>query len=146
MSKQLDEYGDQKGTSQTTARRLAEFLGADLIKDKGLNCRFILADRPHGAPVTERAIPTAIWKSEPAVMKHFLRKWLKCPGMDDFDVRNILGKCFCVSFGFGVCSIVENCVWERKRTTVSLAMPDVCYLFPHLWMVPFRNICLFQKN
>ena len=28
MSRQLEDYGDQKGTSQTTARRLGEFLGA----------------------------------------------------------------------------------------------------------------------
>ena len=92
MSKQLDEYGDQKGTSQTTARRLGEFLGAEIIKDKGLNCKFIISDRPFGAPVTERAIPTAIWKAEPAVMKHYLRKWLKSPGMEDedFDIRNVL--------------------------------------------------------
>ena len=92
MSRQLDDYGDQKGTSQTTARRLGEFLGADIIKDKGLNCMFIIAERPHGAPVTERAIPTAIWKSEPAVMKHYLRKWLKSPGIteENLDIRNIL--------------------------------------------------------
>ncbi len=92
MSKQLEEYGGQKGTSQTTARRLGEFLGAEIIKDKGLNCKFIIADRPFGAPVTERAIPTAIWKAEPAVMKHYLRKWLKSPGLEDedFDIRNVL--------------------------------------------------------
>lgn len=92
MSRQLEDYGDQKGTSQTTARRLGEFLGAEIIKDKGLNCKFIIAERPHGAPVTERAIPTAIWKAEPAVMKNYLRKWLKSPEMedDDFDIRNIL--------------------------------------------------------
>ena len=92
MSRQLEDYGNQKGTSQTTARRLGEFLGAEIIKDKGLNCKFIIAERPYGAPVTERAIPTAIFKSEPAVMKHFLRKWLKSPQMedDDFDLRKIL--------------------------------------------------------
>lgn len=92
MSRQLDDYGDQKGTSQTTARRLGEFLGAEIIKDKGLNCKFIISQLPHGAPVTERAIPTAIWKAEPAVMKHYLRKWLKAPEIegDDFDIRNVL--------------------------------------------------------
>ena len=92
MSRQLDDYGDQKGTSQTTARRLGEFLGAEIIKDKGLNCKFIIAEQPYGAPVTERAIPTAIWKAQPAVMKHFLRKWLRSPGIDDdgLDIRNIL--------------------------------------------------------
>ena len=92
MSRQLDDYGDQKGTSQTTARRLGEFLGAEIIKDKGLNCKFIIAEQPYGAPVTERAIPTAIWKAEPAVMKHYLRKWLKAPGLDGdaLDIRNVL--------------------------------------------------------
>ena len=92
MSRQLDDYGDQKGTSQTTARRLGEFLGAEIIKDKGLNCKFIIAEQPFGAPVTDRAIPTAIWKAEPAVMKHYLRKWLKSPGLDgDFlDIRNVI--------------------------------------------------------
>ena len=92
MSRQLADYGDQKGTSQTTARRLGEFLGAEIIKDKGLNCKFIIAEQPYGAPVTERAIPTAIWKAEPAVMKHHLRKWLKAPGLegDAFDIRNVL--------------------------------------------------------
>jgi DNA polymerase epsilon subunit 1 len=92
MSRQLEDYGDQKGTSQTTARRLAEFLGADLIKDKGLNCKFIIAEQPYGAPVTERAIPTNIWKAEPGVMKHFLRKWMKSPGLDgdSLDIRNVL--------------------------------------------------------
>lgn len=40
MSRQLDDYGDQKGTSQTTARSLGEFLGADVTKDKGLNCYY----------------------------------------------------------------------------------------------------------
>lgn len=92
MSRQLDDYGEQKGTSQTTARRLGEFLGAEIIKDKGLNCKFIIAEQPYGAPVTDRAIPTAIWKADPAVMKHFLRKWLKSPGLDGegLDIRNVL--------------------------------------------------------
>ena len=92
MSRQLEDYGDQKGTSQTTARRLGEFLGAEIIKDKGLNCKFIISQLPHGAPVTDRAVPTAIWKAEPAVMKHYLRKWCKAPEMEgeDFDIRNIL--------------------------------------------------------
>lgn len=92
MSRQLDDYGNQKGTSQTTARRLGEFLGSEIIKDKGLNCKFIIAEQPYGAPVTDRAIPTAIWKAEPAIMKHYLRKWLKAPGLDAdaFDIRNII--------------------------------------------------------
>ena len=94
MSRQLSDYGAQKGTSQTTARRLSEFLGAEIIKDKGLNCKFIIAELPYGAPVTERAIPTAIWKADAPVRKHYLRKWLKSPMLNDengdMDPRSIL--------------------------------------------------------
>lgn len=90
ISKTLEDYGDQKGTSLTTASRLADFLGPDMVKDKGLNCRLVIANRPHGAPVTERAIPTAIFSTEPAVRRHFLRKWLKDPGMADFGIRAII--------------------------------------------------------
>jgi DNA polymerase epsilon subunit 1 len=92
MSRQLEDYGGQKGTSQTTARRLAEFLGAELIRDKGLNCKFIISEQPYGAPVTERAVPTAIWKASPNVTQRYLRKWLKSPGLegDALDIRNVL--------------------------------------------------------
>lgn len=48
-----------------------------MVKDKGLNCRMIISNRPHDAPVTDRAVPTVIFSAEPAVKKHYLRKWLK---------------------------------------------------------------------
>lgn len=54
MSRKLDEYGDQKSTSISTAKRLAEFLGDQMVKDAGLSCRFIISKKPEGAPVTER--------------------------------------------------------------------------------------------
>ncbi|KAI0015820.1 DNA polymerase family B [Xylariomycetidae sp. FL0641] len=76
MSKSLEEYGNQKSTSITTARRLAEFLGEQMIKDKGLNCKYIICSKPRGAPVTERAIPVAIFSSEPDIKRRFLTKWL----------------------------------------------------------------------
>ncbi|KAK3734408.1 hypothetical protein QZH41_010067, partial [Actinostola sp. cb2023] len=37
MSKALEEYGSQKSTSISTAKRLAEFLGDQMVKDKGLS-------------------------------------------------------------------------------------------------------------
>lgn len=77
MSKTLAEYGAQKSTSISTARRLAEFLGDQMVKDKGLACKFIISAKPFGAPVTERAVPIAIFDAEPTVKKHFLKKWLK---------------------------------------------------------------------
>ena len=62
MSKKLEEYGAQKSTSISTARRLAEFLGDQMVKDAGLSCKFIISKKPDGAPVTERAIPLAIFQ------------------------------------------------------------------------------------
>ncbi|EPE35724.1 DNA/RNA polymerase [Glarea lozoyensis ATCC 20868] len=77
MSKTLEEYGTQKSTSITTAKRLADFLGEQMVKDKGLNCKYIICSRPKNAPVTERAIPVAIFSAELSVKRFFLRKWLK---------------------------------------------------------------------
>jgi DNA polymerase epsilon subunit 1 len=77
MSKTLEEYGAQKSTSITTAKRLADFLGEQMVKDKGLNCKYIICAKPKNAPVTERAIPVAIFSAETSVKRYFLRKWLK---------------------------------------------------------------------
>jgi hypothetical protein len=54
MSRKLEDYGGQKSTSISTAKRLAEFLGDQMVKDAGLACRFIISKKPEGAPVTER--------------------------------------------------------------------------------------------
>ncbi|EGX96367.1 DNA polymerase epsilon [Cordyceps militaris CM01] len=77
MSKTLEEYGSQKSTSITTAKRLADFLGPQMVKDRGLNCKFIICSRPRNAPVTERAIPVAIFSAEESVKRTYLKKWLK---------------------------------------------------------------------
>ncbi|CAL8327108.1 unnamed protein product, partial [Arctogadus glacialis] len=90
MSRRLEDYGEQKSTSISTAKRLAEFLGDQMVKDAGLSCRYVISRKPEGAPVTERAIPMAIFQAEPSVKKHFLRKWLKTPGLHDMDIRTIL--------------------------------------------------------
>lgn len=91
MSKKLEEYGAQKSTSISTAKRLAEFLGDQMVKDAGLACKYIISRKPEGAPVTERAIPLAIFQSESAVRRHHLRRWLKDSSIDgDVDIRDIL--------------------------------------------------------
>lgn len=54
MSRKLEEYGEQKSTSISTAKRLAEFLGDQMVKDAGLACKYIISRKPDGAPVTER--------------------------------------------------------------------------------------------
>lgn len=56
MSKKLEDYGAQKSTSISTAKRLAEFLGDQMVKDAGLSCRYIISKKPEGAPVTERLV------------------------------------------------------------------------------------------
>ncbi|KAF8859269.1 DUF1744-domain-containing protein [Acephala macrosclerotiorum] len=89
MSKTLEEYGVQKSTSITTAKRLADFLGEQMVKDKGLNCKYIICARPKNAPVTERAIPVAIFSAETSVKRYFLRKWLKEDPMN-MDPRALL--------------------------------------------------------
>lgn len=90
MSKLLSEYGSQKSTAITTARRLAELLGHQVVKDRGLACKFIVSAKPYGAPVTERAVPVAIFNAEPDVKAHFLRRFLKDSTLTNFDLRQIL--------------------------------------------------------
>ncbi|KAI4165047.1 MAG: hypothetical protein LQ342_001324 [Letrouitia transgressa] len=77
MSKPLEEYGAQKSTSITTAKRLAEFLGAQMVRDKGLNCKYIISSSPKNAPVTERAIPVAIFSASEQIKRYFIRKWTR---------------------------------------------------------------------
>lgn len=90
MSKTIADYGALKSTSISTAKRLAEFLGDQMIKDKGLACKYIISAQPRGSPVTERAVPIAIFSSEESVKRHFLRKWLKDPHVTHFDLRSII--------------------------------------------------------
>jgi DNA polymerase epsilon subunit 1 len=90
MSKTLAEYGSQKSTSISTAKRLAEFLGSQMVKDKGLACKFIISEKPVGAPVTDRAVPVAIFSADESVKRAFLRKWLRDNRLVDFDLRSIL--------------------------------------------------------
>lgn len=89
MTKTLEEYGAQKSTAITTAKRLAEFLGEQMVKDKGLNCKYIISARPRNAPVTERAVPIAIFSAEESIKRYFLRRWLR-EDPSDMDPRAIL--------------------------------------------------------
>ncbi|KAK9447075.1 uncharacterized protein V1518DRAFT_422137 [Limtongia smithiae] len=90
MTRTLEDYGTQKSTSISTAKRLAEFLGNQMVKDKGLACKYIISEQPRSAPVTERAIPVAIFSADESVKSHFLRRWLKDPGITEFDPRDII--------------------------------------------------------
>ncbi|CAG8498932.1 2908_t:CDS:10 [Diversispora eburnea] len=89
MSRSYEDYGIQKSTAITAAKRLTELLG-DHVKANKLTCNFVISARPPGLPVSERVIPVAIFSAENDVKINFLRKWTADPNMDNFDVRNIL--------------------------------------------------------
>ncbi|XP_034220092.1 DNA polymerase epsilon catalytic subunit A-like isoform X4 [Prunus dulcis] len=88
MSKSLADYGEQKSCAVTTARRLANFLGDSMVKDKGLRCQYIVACEPKGTPVSERAVPVAIFETDAEIMKFYVRKW--CKVSSDVGIRSII--------------------------------------------------------
>ncbi|KAJ2519513.1 DNA polymerase epsilon catalytic subunit, partial [Coemansia sp. RSA 2049] len=90
MSKALESYGAMKSTSICTARRLAEFLGDEMVKDKGLACKFVISRLPRDQPVSERAVPVAIFSADPLTKRQFLRRWLRDSALEHVDIRDIL--------------------------------------------------------
>ncbi|OWM73679.1 hypothetical protein CDL15_Pgr026779 [Punica granatum] len=88
MSKSLVDYGEQKSCAVTTARRLADFLGEAMVKDKGLRCQYIVACEPRGTPVSERAVPVAIFETDENIMKYYIKKW--CKTSSAADIRSII--------------------------------------------------------
>ncbi|PKA64815.1 DNA polymerase epsilon catalytic subunit A [Apostasia shenzhenica] len=88
MSKSLVDYGEQKSCAVTTARRLADFLGNTMVKDKGLHCQYIVASEPQGTPVSERAIPVTIFGTDTEIAWYYLRKW--CKVSSDVGIRSIV--------------------------------------------------------
>ncbi|KAL2240087.1 UNVERIFIED_CONTAM: DNA polymerase epsilon catalytic subunit A, partial [Sesamum indicum] len=88
MSKSLADYGEQKSCAVTTAKRLADFLGDAMVKDKGLLCQYIVACEPKGMPVSERAIPVAIFETDAEIMKFYVKKW--CKVSSDVGIRSII--------------------------------------------------------
>ncbi|KAJ2357938.1 DNA polymerase epsilon catalytic subunit [Coemansia sp. RSA 2618] len=90
MSKALESYAGMKSTSICTARRLAEFLGDQMVKDKGLACKFIISRQPQDMPVSERAVPVAIFAADAPTRRMFLRRWLRDSTLEDPDIRDII--------------------------------------------------------
>ncbi|KAJ3067846.1 DNA polymerase epsilon catalytic subunit [Podochytrium sp. JEL0797] len=123
MSKSLDEYGAQKSTSISTAKRLAEFLGDAMVKDKGLACKFIISQKPIGSPVSERAIPVSIFQAEESIKRHYLRKWLKDNSLVDVNIRHILDWSYYIE-RFG--SVIQ------KLITIPAAMQGVSNPVPRI--------------
>ncbi|KAK4530214.1 hypothetical protein CCYA_CCYA03G1071 [Cyanidiococcus yangmingshanensis] len=89
MSKPLIEYirVGQKSCAITCAKRIQEFLGQQMVRDKGLACRYVIARYPPGTQVTERAIPVQIFSAEATQRQMYLRKWLRGPA---YDFRELL--------------------------------------------------------
>ncbi|KAJ2490284.1 DNA polymerase epsilon catalytic subunit, partial [Coemansia sp. RSA 2049] len=90
MSKALESYGAMKSTSICTARRLAEFLGDEMVRDKGLACKFVISRLPRDQPVSERAVPVAIFSADALTKRQFLRRWLRDSALEHVDIRDIL--------------------------------------------------------
>ncbi|KAH9601635.1 DNA polymerase epsilon [Trypanosoma melophagium] len=92
MTRRLSEYPEsQKSLALTTARRIAEFLGPQMVKDKGLACHFVISRLPSGRPVTERPIPLTIFRADPTLRSHFLRKWTGDNSLPvDVELRQLL--------------------------------------------------------
>jgi DNA polymerase epsilon subunit 1 len=88
MSRKLSDYQKQRSCAITTAKRLAEFLGDQMVKEKGLACSFIISKKPAGMMVTDRAIPVAIFSTDAAIQRRFLAQWLKTSTV--FSLRDIV--------------------------------------------------------
>ncbi|KAM0677458.1 DNA polymerase epsilon catalytic subunit [Binucleata daphniae] len=87
MSKEFDEYAGRKTTSTLTANKMSEFLGKNILQEKGLKCQYIVSKYPANAPTTERTIPIAIFQTEESVKKKYMKKWSK---NEECDIKKII--------------------------------------------------------
>ncbi|AOW05990.1 YALI0E26367p [Yarrowia lipolytica CLIB122] len=104
MSKPVHEYGSQKSTALTTARRLAEIMGDSILTGGKLSTKYIIAVRTKNSmPVPEakkgsdedsstadRAIPTLVFETESLDEKlRFLKRWMG-PRWESTDPRDVI--------------------------------------------------------
>ena len=90
LSKPLSEYGKLKSTAVTCAKRMGELLGEELVKDKGLNVKFVICKKPLDVPISERTIPTIVFQTEPSIMRSYIKKWCNDYSITDFDMRSLI--------------------------------------------------------
>ncbi|CAG5130840.1 unnamed protein product, partial [Candidula unifasciata] len=125
MSRKLDDYGNQKSTSISTAKRLAEFLGDQMVKDTGLSCRFVISKKPEGAP------------AEPSIRKHYLKKWLKVSDASNLDIRDIL------DWGYYV-ERLGGCI--QKIITIPAALQSVSNPVPRIPHPDWLRKKMLERN
>eukprot|EP00005_Dracoamoeba_jomungandri_P010204 CAMPEP_0174271442 /NCGR_PEP_ID=MMETSP0439-20130205/47943_1 /TAXON_ID=0 /ORGANISM="Stereomyxa ramosa, Strain Chinc5" /LENGTH=53 /DNA_ID=CAMNT_0015361453 /DNA_START=51 /DNA_END=209 /DNA_ORIENTATION=- len=53
MSRALSDYGESRSTAITTAKKLGEMLGEDMVQDAGLHCKWVICSKPNGALVSD---------------------------------------------------------------------------------------------
>ncbi|KAH8582024.1 DNA polymerase epsilon catalytic subunit [Cryptosporidium sp. chipmunk genotype I] len=78
MSKSVQQMGNAKSMSITTARRLFEFLqNPSYIQDKNIVCKFIVSEFPKGEDKSQRAVPLSIFSTPLETRISWLSKWLR---------------------------------------------------------------------
>lgn len=76
-------------------------------------------------------------KAEPSVRRHFLRKWLKCYGDDDLDIRSILDWTYYIErLGSAV----------QKIITIPAALQQVRNPVPRVAHPPWLHKKLLEKD
>ena len=90
-----------------------------------------------GAPVTDRAVPLAIFLSEPSVKRHYLKKWLKDNSMTDFDIRTILDWDYYIER-------LGGCI--QKIITIPAALQGVANPVPRVQHPDWLHKRMLEKN
>ncbi|MES1901878.1 MAG: hypothetical protein MHPSP_000053 [Paramarteilia canceri] len=90
MSRSFSDYGSQKTTAITTAKRLSEIIGPEILVGGGLVCKYIITKDPVGYPVTQRAVPVLIFHTPIQIKLKLLTKWLGMYIKEDFDIRDLI--------------------------------------------------------
>lgn len=85
MSKSIDDYYDKKSNILSAARKLAEILGEDILKEK-LKCEFIISKFPENLSIADRCLPLIIFKSDDK--ETFLKKWIG--ERESYQIRDII--------------------------------------------------------
>lgn len=90
LSKGLSQYGKTKGVAITAARRMADFLGMEMVDGGSTNVSFVISRLPENTPVNERAIPLQVFSLEASERDALLKRWLKVPDASKETLKSIV--------------------------------------------------------